>query len=410
MALIDMMSEITELVPAMSRIRAKTLINRSWKYVQDSMLWSFQLQQGGFSTPNISTDGSITATLGSPTIVGDLNATISWNALPLIYSPTVQQFRAQGYSIYSIISLTGNGSIAYATITSDGVGQTPGTYTYDVLDGAGTGTGAAVSITVETDGTVTDAPVVLSAGSGYVQPYINFAEGGTPATFTFTQFAVLTLDRPFIDPLPFYSGVGYQMYYAYIAMPPGFKRFLTVADMFDMWSMDLWTSRRTIDLDDPTRLLTSNPTTMAALGVDRRGAGTSTPSATLGQQLYEMYPYPSTPISYQWYGVVEFPYLIKNSDTLPYPIDEELVTQKALTWAYRDAEGRKDIMAAKGSGGNYLGLKSASEEDFLIRLKTLRLLDRDAVDSYFVDMRAATSGFPRVPYFNSTTRQTGPGW
>lgn len=407
---VDMTSEITELVPGMSRIRARKLINRAWKYVQDSMMWSFQLQQGGFSTPNITTAGSITATLGQSTIVGDLAATEAWNALPIYWSPTVQQFRAQGYSIYSVIAMAGNGSIAYATVLTEGSGQTPGTYTVDVLDGAGPGTGGAVSITVDSDGEVTAAPVVLSAGSGYVQPYISLSEGGTPATFTFTQFAVLTLDRPFVDPLPFYSGVGYQMYWAYIAMPKGFKRFLTVADMFDMWSMDIWTSRRTIDLDDPTRLLSSNPTTMAALGQDRRGAGTATPSATLGQQLFEMYPYPSTPISYQWYGVVEWPYLVNNSDTLPDPIDEEVVTQKALTWAYRDAESRKDIMAAKGSSGNYLGLKKMSEEDFLVRLKTLRLLDRDAVDSYMVDMRAATSGFPRVPYFNSTTRQTGPGW
>ena len=80
--------------------------------------------------------------------------------------------------------------------------------------------------------------------------------------------------------------------------------------------------------------------------------------------------------------MIEAPYLVNNSDTLPPPIDEEVVTQKALTWAYRDAEARKDIMAAKGSGGNYLGLKKESETDFLTRLKTLRLLDRDAVDSY----------------------------
>jgi hypothetical protein len=333
-ALIDMKSELEALLPAQSRVRAGTLINRAWKIVQDSMLWSFQLQQGGFSTPNITTAGSVTAILGSTQITGDAAASAAWIALPSLYPPTVQQFRVQGYSIYSILAID-----------------------------------------------VTNPTAV-----------------------------VLTLDRPFVDPLPFYSGVGYQMYWAYIAMPPGFKRFLTVADMFDQWSMDLWTSRRTLDLDDPTRLLSSNPTTMAPLGVDNRGRGTATPSATLGQMLFEMYPYPSTAISYQWYGVIEYPYLVNNSDTLPYPIDEEVVTQKALTWAYRDAEGRKDVMAAKGSGGNYLALKKSSEEDFLARLKTIRLLDRDAVDSFNVDMRAATSGFPRVPYFNSTTRQTGPGW
>ena len=42
-------------------------------------------------------------------------------------------------------------------------------------------------------------------------------------------------------------------------------------------------------------------------------------------------------------------------------------------------------MAAKGAGANFLGLKKESETDFLTRLKTLRLLDRDAVDSFNVD-------------------------
>ena len=102
--------------------------------------------------------------------------------------------------------------------------------------------------------------------------------------------------------------------------------------------------------------------------------------------------------------------LVSNSDTLPPPIDEEVVTQKALTWAYRDAESRKDVMAAKGSGGNYLALKKDSESDFLVRLKTLRLKDRDAVDSYFADMKSATSGL--MPYYNpmSGTANMGIGY
>jgi hypothetical protein len=337
-ALIDMTSELTDLVPALSRVRAKRLINRAWKIVQDSSLWSFQLQQGGFSTPNISTGGSVTVSLGSNQVIGDAAATAQWLALPFYWSPTTQQFRAQGYSVYSII--------AYDN------GQTVG-------------------------------------------------EGNYP-------FATLTLDRNFIDPLPFYAGVAYQMYGAYIPAPKGFKRWLTVADMFDQWSMDIWTGRRSQDLIDPARQVSSNPYRMLPLGTDRRGAGTATPSATLNQQLYELYPYPTTEIAYQWYAVVEWPYLVNNSDTLPPPIDEEVVTQKALTWAYRDAEARRDIMAAKGTVGNYLKLKESSEEDFLTRLKTLRLRDRDAVDAFEIDMRAATKGLTVGPWYNSSTMRSSP--
>lgn len=328
-----MVSELTGLVPALSRVRAKRLINRAFKIVQDSSLWSFQLQQGSFSTPNISTAGSVTCALGSNQVIGDAAATAQWSALPFYWSPTTQQWRAQGYSVYNIIAFD----------------------------------------------TTTNAP-----------------------------FGTLTLDRNFTDPLPFFSGVAYQMYGAYIPCPVGFKRWLSVIDMFDLWAMDIWTGRRTEDLVDGARQVSSNPYRMLALGTDRRGAGTATPSATLNQVMYELYPYPTTQIGYQWYAVVEWPYLVNNSDTLPYPIDEEVVTQKALTWAYRDAESRKDIMAAKGSGGNYLGLKKQSEEDFLARLKTLRLLDRDAVDAYMVDMRAAMKGLTVGPWFNSATMRSSP--
>ena len=332
--LIDMVSELEKLVPGLSRIRAKTLVNRAFQYVQDSCLWSFQLQRGGFSTPEVTTAGTISCTLGQNTITGDSVASAAWIAQPLYWAPTLQQIRAQGFSIYSVIAMD-----------------------------------------------ITNPSAV-----------------------------VLTLDRPFVDPLPFFTGVGYQMFQAYIAAPPRFKRWLTIADMFNCWALDIWTARRTIDLRDPARLYTSNPAMALAMGQDLRGGGTPNQSATYQQQLYELYPNPQTEIAYQTYFVQDWPQLVSNSDTLPPPIDDEVVTQKALTWAYRDAESRKDVMAAKGSGGNYLALKKDSEEDFLVRLKTLRLKDRDAVDSYFADMKSATAGL--MPYYNpmSGTANMGIGY
>lgn len=321
MALIDMVSELTESVPGMSRVQARKYVNRAWRVVQDSCMWSFQLGQGGFSTPEVTTAGTISATLGSTTITGDATASAAWMALPFYWMPTLQQIRAQGFSIYSIVSM---------------------------------------------DTTNPNA-------------------------------VVLTLDRPFIDPLPFFTGVGYQMFQAYIPAPPRFKRWLTIADMFNCWALDVWTSRRTIDLTDPARLYTSNPAMALPLGQDQRPG-----SATLGQQLYELYPNPQTEISYQTYYVAEAPYLEKNSDTLPYPITEEVVLRKALVYAYEFAESRKDVMAAKGSGASYTVLKRDAESEFRERLKTLRLTDRDAVDTYMVQMKAATAGFRGfgMPFFN----------
>ena len=332
MSLLDMSSELTDLVPGLSRIRAKKLVQRAFKYCQDSCLWSFQLTQGSFSTPAISTAGSCTFALNSDQVIGDAAASAQWLALPFYWRPTTQQIRARGYTVYSIIAID------------------------------------------DTD----------------------------------PNAVVLTLDRPFTDPLPAYTGVGYQMYGAFIPCPVGFKRYLNVSDMFDMWSMDIWTSVRTDMLLDPAQQISSNPYAMMPIGVDQRGKGTANVSATYGQQLYQLYPYPAVQIGYQWWAVVDWPALVNNTDELPPQITEEVVTQKALTWAYRDAESRKDIMAAKGSAGNYLALKQVAESDFLSRLKTLRLLDRDAVDSFNVSMKAALAGFNGTPFFNSRTMRSGP--
>lgn len=335
MSFLAMKSELAEAIPSLSRVYAGTLINRAWRVVRDSTLWSFQLGQGGFSTPNIMTAGSVSVPfLGTTTIIGDATATAAWAALPFYFSPTVQQIRAKGYSIYSIIS-------------------------YD--------------------------------------------NGSDPANSPNYPFATLTLDRPFIDPLPFTTGVGYQMFQAYIAAPPNFKRWLNIADMFNCYSLDVWTGRRTVNLSDPARLYTSNPNRVLGVGTDQRPG-----SATLGQMLYELYPNPSTAISYQTYYVVSGPDLVANSDTLPYPITQEVVLSKARVYAYEWAESRKDVMAAKGSGANYSLLKKEGEAEFLSRLKTLRLIDKDQVDAFNIAMNSFMARY-RAPYFNSAIGRANMG-
>ena len=160
---------------------------------------------------------------------------------------------------------------------------------------------------------------------------------------------------------------------------------------------------------DPARLYTSNPIAVMGLGTDQRGAGTINASATIGQQLYELYPNPSTAISYQWYAVVKYPDLVNNSDELPYPITQDVVLEKAKTYVYERAEGRKDIMAGKGTTGNYLGLKKEAEATFQARLKSLRLLDKDAVDAFNISMNGFMGGMRRQPYYNSPVGRANMG-
>jgi len=63
---LEMRSEMAQAIPGMSRIYAGTLINRAWREVRDSTLWSFQLQQGGFATPALTNVGSVTVFPNTP--------------------------------------------------------------------------------------------------------------------------------------------------------------------------------------------------------------------------------------------------------------------------------------------------------------------------------------------------------
>ncbi len=202
MSFASIQQELLGTIPGANLGLVKTKTNEAFTLIQDEQVWSFQQQTGGWLSPGLL--GGQTAAFLSPGTVsiqpftnqmtGDAIATAAWYGAqnPLI---TVYQIRIPYYDLYSIVAINGNGTIAYATIFTQGSGQTPGTYVVPILDNGGPGVSGSVSITVEANGTVTTQPTTLTAGSGYLNPYIAFAEGGTPATFVVTQIAVLTLDR-----------------------------------------------------------------------------------------------------------------------------------------------------------------------------------------------------------------------
>ncbi len=335
MNFLEMRSELAQAIPGMSRIYAGTLINRAWREVRDSTLWSFQLQQGGFATPALTNVGSVTVFPNTPIIVGDAAATAAWQALPFQFSPTKQQFRVLGYSIYSIMS---------------------------------------------------------------------WDNGTDPINSPNYPFATLTLDRNFIDPLVNNTGNGYRMMMCYLPAPtPDFKRWLNISDMFNCYALDVWTSRRTINQMDPARLYTSNPTAALGMGQDARYG-----SATLGYQLYELWPNPTTALSYQTWYVDSGADLVANTDTLPYPITSDVVLSKARCYAYEWAESRKDVMAAKDSGANYLNLRQAVLGEFATRLKTLRITDKDAVDATMAQFQKGWFG-GLAPSYNSVSMRANMG-
>ena len=226
-------------------------------------------------------------------------------------------------------------------------------------------------------------------------------------TTTNPPFGTLTLDRPYVDPHPSgLSGQAYQMFQVYYPAPSAtFKRYLSVVDLVDCYALGIWTSRRDINWADPARFIVTNPVVIFGKGQDTRPN-----SATLGWQVYEMWPVPTSIISYATYYVDRMPDLVNNSDTLPSPITQDVVLTKARVYAYEWAEARKDVMAARGSGANYSVLWKDAEAAFQARLKTLRLIDRDNVNAFMSRMQQSVANFAISAWYNASIARAGMGW
>lgn len=397
-------------VPGMNFGLATTRINEALVAVQNENVFSFQLQQNGWLTPGLL--GGPNATFLSPGLItvkpfttivtGDAVATQTWNAS--IFSPpllTQQQIRVPYYSLYNIIALGNNGTIAYVTVLSPGSGQTPGTYIVPVSDGGSGGFGGAVSITVGSDGTVSIPPIVVSAGSGYTAPYITFSEGGIPASFNPVMFATLTLDRPWMEPNQ--VNAGYMIYQAYFAAPPGFKRWYYILDTTNNSYMDWWSyTQINLSEQDAERVNFQQPFFVVPYQMDTRPG-----SATIGQMLYELWPHPIMQLPYTFACQANWPALVNPGDTLPFPLTDELIKMRAYEMLYLWKESQKGDAMERGSGANWQFLSQAMRNQYTDRLKTIRNMDRNLVDLYFTKMRRMPPASGQV--FGTVTGQASVG-
>lgn len=398
----------------------KTKINEAFTAIQNEQVWSFQCITNGWLTPGLLGSMGVTGDPGSTflspgtisivpytnTLLGDAVATAAWVANlfnpPLI---TQYQFRVPYYSLYSATALQFADTVAYLTLSFAGTGQTPGTY---VVDGVGgSGSGAQVSITVDSDGTVTLPPVVLAPGNGYASagvadPPTFTVPNGTSATFNVVNNAIIVLDRPWMEPLQVMSG--YMAYVAYFAAPPGFKRWFAVRDTTNNNSMDWW-SKSQINLadDDAERTIFDQPFYVVPFQQDNRAG-----SATTGQMLFELWPHPITELPYTFHCQANWPPLVNNNDTVPYPLTEELVKMRAYEMLSLWKESQKGDEMERGSGSNWQFLAKAYRDEYQNRLKECRIMDRHLVDLYFTKARknAPYGGEP----FSNVSGQLNVGW
>jgi hypothetical protein len=107
----DMMTELRGAVPKLPMAFTKTLINRAWRTVRESDLWSFNLYESAWISPPTINTGTVTVTQGSASIQFDAAATAAINAGQIAqpYSLITQrQFRPGNVAgvagIYNLLS------------------------------------------------------------------------------------------------------------------------------------------------------------------------------------------------------------------------------------------------------------------------------------------------------------------
>jgi hypothetical protein len=220
--------------------------------------------------------------------------------------------------------------------------------------------------------------------------------------FTVPTAAVITLNRPFTDPLTLMTGPvatqKYSIYQPYIVAPfKDFSRWLTVFDIANSGWLFVKGDRREIGLVDPQRQIFANPDRLLALGEDVRAN-----SSTAGWQRYELWPGPQNQYLYQAWGVRNGADLVNLSDELPIGIPESAVKARARYRCYEQAEANKDPANPRGAGADFRFLMGAADGQFSAEIKQARLRDRDRCDLFFTTMHRFRGG-PAPTTFNAAT-------
>lgn len=276
--------------------------------------------------------------------------------------------------------------------------QESGWLTPGLLFNSGPGSGpgqssGTVTFTAFSDQVIGDA-IASAAWAAYAsQPFLTSCQIRSPFYSLYNiiaydngtvnpPFGTFTLDRPWMEPS--FTQASYMIYQAYFPVPvPDFRRFLAARDTTNSAPMDYWTTtQKELAVKDPERTIFDDPGYFVPYQTDQRPG-----SSTFGNMLYELWPHPLSVLPYTYAYLRRGPQLQAPSDTVPYPVTEDLVLWQAKTSAYLWKEAQKGENIGRGSGADYKFLAAATEAKYKSKLKEIKARDRDLVDLYLMKWR-----------------------
>lgn len=186
-------------------------------------------------------------------------------------------------------------------------------------------------------------------------------------------FATLTLDRPWAEPATG-PGQNYYIYQAYFPVPVSdFRSFVEIRDTTDGDYVSFTgLSQDDLSVEDPQRVIfgPALPTYAVPFGIDQRPG-----SPTLGFLRYEVWPHILSiwPLSFTYKRRGKL--LVAPTDTVPYPLTEEVVTWRTKEILYQYKEAQKGEQQQRGSGADWRFLAEYARKEYVECLKKIRAID-----------------------------------
>ena len=315
----DMQKELLGDVPGLPLPYSATLINRSLKLIYDEQRWSFQVKESGWLSPGL---------------LGGQPTNLSYRSPGRISVATYQN------TVYAdAVATTLWGSLIGRPFLTEQQFRIPSYALYNII--------------------------------AYYAPGDNPDDPGTP-------FATLVLDRNWMEPTQ--VNAVYMIYQAYFATgSETFRKFGAIRDTTNNAWINWWQRDQAwLSVNDPQREVFDCPTHAMPYEVDQRPN-----SATLGQMMYELWPHPLSILPYAYNYIHQGPLLKKPTDTVPYPLNEEMVLWRAKEQAYLYKESQKGENLQRGSGADWRFLTQDARAQYNSRLKTVKLLDAGLGDLYW---------------------------
>lgn len=226
-----------------------------------------------------------------------------------------------------------------------------------------------------------------------IQGIYNIATYSTPT---------ITLDRMYGGETD--TAASYRIYQCYYPAPVRDHRtWISVKDMTNFRDLFTNKTKEMIDLQDPQRSFFQIPSDVIPYTRDLNSS-----SSTYQHMLYELWGGPISEYNWQLYGLRHYPDLSDPTDTLPEPITEEVVVERAKRYVYEWAHANSGS-TPRNQGPDWKFLQGAADKEYSRLLRDIRRDDRETVMNWFMIRRIGSlySGFAQ--FYNANVGTASPG-